>query len=528
MQNFNLIDFIPDINSREYKMIDSEDLRGSELIDNLLYLRFMTAGAVRKVLAEKYGIQFTWLLRDTTPEQYEYIAQEYHVTIWADSEFVVYVPFNVAFDRAKFEIDVPNHKIVYKNISNLNYQLLRRNRNIDIISNDVIQVRPKLLLRRILLDMLKSGGVDLHVSSQYDERKMPVHKLRYRIKRRMVDSPFVLEWDVINTMIQTAVSKMSMVSAQDLDSGAGVSTTLTDIFLDQTSEVRFTSTRVSAGYNAVMSIQTTDTTLMTVDQLGFAPKDVERIRALARRRTGLTLVTGEMRSGKNTTIFAMLNEIVDQPLQIVSYENPIEIRMPFPQFDYSGDVERLKDSLKMAKKQDIDIAMLNEIPDAAVAFAVRDLVNSAIGVFTTTHIDRAWHIPYKLREFFGDDYKTIISQLNAVITQKMFRRWKCDRLQKRLLDRNDSDLHAFAAKYGVTQYFQPEEGAVVEYSLQPIIEIVEFDDSMKSAMENFDEIWRAEQMIRSKLMTGKSAIEHKIAEYVNLGIVSLEEMRDLL
>ena len=46
------------------------------------------------------------------------------------------------------------------------------------------------------------------------------------------------------------------------------------------------------------------------------------------------------------------------------------------------------------------ISVLNEIPNSDVAFAVRDLVNSAIGVITTTHVDRVWHVPNKLNEFF--------------------------------------------------------------------------------------------------------------------------------
>lgn len=525
--NFKLVDFISE-GTREYILLDQEDLHGPELIDNLIYLRFMSARQVQQCMASKYGINFTWIRQDITPPEFEEIAAKYKVIIHKAERMTIYIPFGVTFDVSELEVDIPNYEITYKYISNINYRILKTNRGLDVISNKVIEIRPKLLLRRILLDCLRRGGTDTHFVSRFNEMKLPEHLIEYRIKRRLEPSEFKVDWDVTQSLIQTAVAKLSNKSAQDLDSLSGVTTELADIFLDGTSEVRMTVNRSAAGYYAVMAIQTTDTTLMTIDQLGLPTKDTDKIRTLAHRRTGLTLVTGEMRSGKNTTIFAMLNEIKDDPIRIVSYENPIENRMPFPQVDYKGDIDVLKACMMLAKKEDIDIAMLNEIPNAEVAFAVRDLVNSAIGVFTTTHVDRVWHTPYKLREFFGNDYKTVISQLNAVITQKMFRRWESPNMQKRLLNRDDSEFHAFCWRYGVTQYFQPEEGSEVKYHLQPLVEIMEFDDSMKTAMENFDEIWRAEQMIKSKADNEKSRLEYRLAEYINMGICSLEEMRDLL
>lgn len=527
--NFVVGDFIQDKQSKRYLMLDEEEVVGSDLIDNLIYLRFIDTYLIQKVIVEKYGIPFVWVRMDTTPPEFKEIAERYNIIISKAKTLTVYVPLNVDLDRAALELDIPGYQIVYKYIANLNLRLIRTGMSIDTISNRVINIRPKLLFRRLILDCIECGGTDIHFESRYIE-KMPNHIIRYRIKRELKPSSFKLEWSVTQTMLQTVVAKLTTCSSQDLESAAGITTEVADLFGDATCEVRVTGCRVAAGYYIVMAIQTTTTTTMRVDQLGFPAQDVEKIRSLSKRRTGLTLVTGEMRSGKNTTIFAMLNEIINDPIRIIGYENPIENRMPFPQKDYKGDVEVLKNLMRLAKKEDLDIAMLNEIPNAEVAFAVRDLVNSAIGVITTTHIDRVWHVPYKLNEFFGKEYKTILSQLNAVINQKMFRRWEAPEsqpMQKRILSKEQGDFEMFCWKYGVRQYFQPEDAEKVTYRLQPLVEIIIFSDDMKSAMKNNDEIWRTEDIIRSHVEKCNGRIEHKLAEYINLGICSLDEMRRL-
>lgn len=527
--SFELSDFIPDVDSQLYRMIDIEGLKGGALIDTLIYLRFAAKSKVRDVLKQKYNIEFTWLRFDPTPKTLKSVAERHHIMIQQSKSLVIYVPFSVELEVAELSLDIPNYNFAsIKYIADSNYNIIKKGLSLDVLSNDVMPLRPLLVYRRLVYDCIDSGGTDIHFESRFNEQKVAEHKIRYRIKRELVDSTFVMDWELIQDVIRGAVEKLSPCSAQDLESDAGITTEISDLFLDGTCEVRVTGSRVAAGFYIVMAIQTTTTTMLKVDELGFPENDVNIIRQLSQRRTGLTLVTGEMRSGKNTTIFAMLNEIVGAPIRIIGYENPIENRMPFPQKNYRGDVDLLMHLMRLAKKEDIDIAELNEIPNSDIAFAVRDLVNSSIGVITTTHIDRVWHVPYKLREFFGDDYKTIISQLNAVINQKMFRKWKSPSLQKRTLIKDQDEFTKFCWKYGVRYFFQPVDLDDVTYGLQPLAEILVLDDSMKLAMANFDEIWRAEQMIQTRIEEQQGRIEHKLADYINRGICSIDEMRRIL
>lgn len=523
--DFKIEDFTASLNEQMVRSLSCEDLHGSELVDNLILLKFVDPHDIKQVLETKYRVPFAQLNIDPTPPDLKQVADKYGVLLQRQKDMIVcYLPLGLKLDNATLQVDVPNYKFRFVYIADSNYNLIKTGLPSETLSMKIANFRPLLVYRRLVIDCCERGGTDLHFKSVYID-KVPSHFVYYRIKREMVPSSFLIDFDMMQKICKSVVGKLTNASAADIDSAKGVTTQIADLFRDGTTDIRFQCIRSEAGLMVTCAIQSVTTTTLRVDQLGFPKADVALLREVAQRRTGLTLVTGEMRSGKNTTIMAMINEINSQPINIVEYSNPVEVRMSHSQFDYRGDIDTLLNHMKMAKKFDIDIALLNEIPNAEVAFAVRDLVNSAIGVITTTHIDRIWHAPNKLNEFFGRDYKTIVSQLNVVINQKMFRRWSGPGMVKRVLQADKSEFEKFAYRAGVRQYFVPADATKMKYSLQPLCEILVLTDEMKSAMLNFDELWRAEQMMRSHIERSHGLIENKLAEYINQGICSLDEMR---
>ena len=53
--------------------------------------------------------------------------------------------------------------------------------------------------------------------------------------------------------------------------------------------------------------------------------------------------------------------MVKLPIKLVSYEYPIEVLMPVSQVDYANNEEILLNAIRLAKKQDVNVAFLNEI-----------------------------------------------------------------------------------------------------------------------------------------------------------------------
>lgn len=510
-----------------YRALKMEDLGGTALIDNLLLLHFVEKDDVQRVMASKYKIPFTWINIDPTPADLRPLAEKYGVMFQRQADnILVLVPLGTTLDDAALGVDIPTHKLLITFIADCNYRILTLGMPANILSYNIADFRPLLVLRRLVADCKQHGSTDMHFVSLFKD-KLPVYRIEYRVNRKLGEAPFLVDQDMLLRVSQAAIGKLSSASASDLLTPNGVTTNISDLYRDGTTELRLAGMPAEAGIYVVIAIQSVTTTTMTVDELGFPPSDVAIIRNLSKHRTGLTLVTGEMRSGKNTTIFAMLNEIIDGTLRIVEYSNPVENRMPIVQVDYKGDLQNLLSRMRLAKKMDIDIAVINEIPNSEVAFAVRDLVNSAIGVITTTHVNRVWEVPYKLYEFFGKDYKNVISSLNAVVNHKMFVRWHCKGMQRRVLQPEHGESERNAYNWGVRQYYVPPDNARVIRSLQPLTEIWVVTDEMRTAMLNYDELWRSEQMIKSHIMQGRQAIEYKLAQYINSGICPLSALDDL-
>lgn len=535
---FHPLDFLDNHNERQRSVICNTDLSGAALIDNLILLRVCNLYEVQKVMQAKYMIPFAWVKIDPTPEEFKSIAEKHGVLIEKGRELVVYVPLDLTLDNSLLAIDIPNYTIKYKFIPSCNYKMVKAEMRGSLLSphlpdfkpfltSRLADFHPLLVFKEIILDCISKAGTDVHFESCYGDDKRPKHRIKYRVNRKLELANFDIDYNMMHAIIQSVIGKLTTTSAADLDSPEGVVTEVRDLFSDGSCDLRITGSRVDAGYYMVFTVQTVDTTTKTLKELGFPQQDYAKIMEISKRITGLTLVTGKMRTGKNTTIFAMLNEMDTETQRIIEYSNPIENHMSFPQLNYRGDTKLLKKYIERAKKQDIDIAVLNEIPNSEVAFAVRDLVNSAVCVITTTHIDRVWHLPYKLDEFFGSDYKTIVSQLNAVINHKMFRLWHCERMQKRAINRDASPFEKWCANQGVRQYFVPEEGYPITYTLQPLTEILIITDEMKSAMVNFDEIWRAENMLQHHTKTQNEILEKKVASYINEGKMALSELRQL-
>lgn len=515
---FSDTEFVQALNS-----LNAEGLSGSQLVDSLILLRFCSLYDVQQVLKNKYGMSFGWINVDPTPPDLKEVADKHKVLISRGKALLVYVPLGQQVDDAEMAIDIPNYTLNFRFIADSNFQLLRTQLSAELLSDRIMEFRPLLVFRRLIMDCNAQLATDIHLISSYIDKK-PVHRIQYRKEGKIVDSTFQIDLPMMKKLAQSVVAKLTPASAGDLDSRKGVTTEVKDLFADGTCDLRLVAMPVDAGYFVEVAIQNVTTTTRNIDELGFPKEDSDLIRQLARRRTGLTLCTGKTRSGKNTTIFAMLHELYDEPLRIIEYSNPIECHMDHVQVNYQGDIALLKEYMRMAKKQDLDIAVLNEIPNADVAFAVRDLVNSAVGVITTTHIDRVWHLPYKLVEFFGKDYKTVISQLNVAINHKMFKKWTASSFQKRQLVKEQGPFELMCYIAGVRQYFVPEDATTVRYTLQPLVEIAVFTDEMKSAMLNFEDMWRAEQMISNQLKQKHLTLENKVAALVNAGVMSLDEM----
>jgi type II secretory ATPase GspE/PulE/Tfp pilus assembly ATPase PilB-like protein len=162
--------------------------------------------------------------------------------------------------------------------------------------------------------------------------------------------------------------------------------------------------------------------LMTLSQLGFQPAIEERLHGLIRRPQGMLLAVGPTGSGKTTTLYALINEIRQEPLNIVTIEDPIEYEV-----DGISQVQvHEKAGLTFAKalrsilRQDPDVVLVGEIRDADTASTAFHAAMTGHLVLSTLHATDSISAVLRLSEL-GVHRTVMASALIGVLAQRLVR-----------------------------------------------------------------------------------------------------------
>ena len=92
--------------------------------------------------------------------------------------------------------------------------------------------------------------------------------------------------------------------------------------------MRLSTLPTAFGEKMVMRIFDPDTTVKTLESLGFGSHDGRRWEELVARPHGIILVTGPTGSGKTTTLYSTLRRLATDEVNVCTIEDPIEMIQP--------------------------------------------------------------------------------------------------------------------------------------------------------------------------------------------------------
>ncbi len=173
----------------------------------------------------------------------------------------------------------------------------------------------------------------------------------------------------------------------------------------------------------VMRILDTSTNLTNLDSLGFDGRALEAMRENIRKSHGKFLITGPTGSGKSTTLYALLNVLNEEAVNIVTLEDPVEYFMKgINQSQVNPEVGlTFAAGLRSILRQDPDIVMVGEIRDNETAeLAVHAALTGHL-VFSTLHTNDAFGAIPRLIDMKIEPF-LIASSLNVVMAQRLVRR----------------------------------------------------------------------------------------------------------
>lgn len=160
-----------------------------------------------------------------------------------------------------------------------------------------------------------------------------------------------------------------------------------------------------------------------LEQMGYAGRGLRAIRKGVKRPNGMILTSGPTGSGKSTSLYALIKEIKDDSVNIVTLEDPVEYKMDgVNQIQVNADVGlTFASGLRSILRQDPDVVMVGEIRDSETAnLAVQAALTGHL-VFSTLHTNSAAGVLPRLLDM-GIEPFLIASTVNTIIGQRLVRR----------------------------------------------------------------------------------------------------------
>lgn len=160
-----------------------------------------------------------------------------------------------------------------------------------------------------------------------------------------------------------------------------------------------------------------------LEEMGYAGRGLRAIRKGIQRPNGMILTSGPTGSGKSTSLYALIKEIKNDSVNIVTLEDPVEYKMDgVNQIQVNTDVGlTFASGLRSILRQDPNIIMVGEIRDNETAnLAVQAALTGHL-VFSTLHTNSAAGVLPRLLDM-GIEPFLIASTVNTIIGQRLVRR----------------------------------------------------------------------------------------------------------
>ena len=269
-------------------------------------------------------------------------------------------------------------------------------------------------LTTILSYAAKTKASDIHIE--------PLENML--IIRCRIDGVLRKIMELPKTVAPALVSRIKILANLKIDEHRipqdGQFTVLVD---DQEIDLRIATSPVTWGEQVVIRLLDKTGVSMQIEEMGMTGRALRTVLAGIKRPNGMILTSGPTGSGKSTTLYALIQKIKSETINIVTLEDPVEYKMDgINQIQVNVDAGlTFASGLRSILRQDPDVVMVGEIRDSETAgLAVQAALTGHL-VFSTLHTNSAAGILPRLLDMGVEPY-LLASTLNVVIGQRLVRR----------------------------------------------------------------------------------------------------------
>ena len=275
------------------------------------------------------------------------------------------------------------------------------------------------LVDTTIFNALERRASDIHIETRIDEVA-----IKYRIDGVLhyAMPPISKDWD------QTIISRIKVMSELDIAERR--------VPQDGRFRVRYKGRQIDFRVSIMPTVHGEDAVLrvldkesmsekfhqLSLDVVGFSPKDQKSFDRYIREPYGMVLVTGPTGSGKTTTLYAALSEIKTDEDKIITIEDPVEYQIKgitqIPVNEKKGLT--FARGLRSILRHDPDKIMVGEIRDADTAqIAIQSALTGHL-VFTTVHANNVVDVLGRFLNMGVEAYN-FVSALNCILAQRLVR-----------------------------------------------------------------------------------------------------------
>lgn len=270
------------------------------------------------------------------------------------------------------------------------------------------------LVNQILTNAVIQKASDIHIDPQ--ETKVLV---RYRI-----DGVLKIERVLPKNMQSVLTARIKIMSSLDITEHRVPQDGRIKLNLDfHPVDLRVSTLPTVFGEKIVMRLLDMGSTLNDINKLGFNALNLKRFNEMIEKPTGIVLITGPTGSGKSSTLYAALNKLNSEAVNIITVEDPVEYQLEgINQVQVNQNVGMtFAAGLRSILRQDPNIIMVGEIRDTeTVEVAIRASLTGHL-VLSTLHTNDSLGTVTRLLDM-GVEPFLLAASLSGVVAQRLVRK----------------------------------------------------------------------------------------------------------
>lgn len=285
------------------------------------------------------------------------------------------------------------------------------------VQNNYVDTKEKdttVLVDNIILTAMKQRASDIHIEPL--EKKV---RIRYRIDGEMIEvSELPKSRQGVITGRLKSISNMHQEITTDQDGR---------INSYDNYSIRVSTQKNVNGEKFVLRLLKKNSDVRTLKELGF-PYNDDMVKEAFDKKSGIILLCAPTGEGKTTTLYSILDYLNSPNINVVTIEDPVEIRMPgVNQVEISHDTS-FAGALRTVLRQDPNIILVGEIRDRETAQTAIESGQTGHLVLSTIHTVNAIEAITRIRKMGISDYD-VSSTFVTVISQRLIRRL-CNKCKK--------------------------------------------------------------------------------------------------